>query len=191
MLNKDKIIEMYQQETYYRGIIVGSAALVMHGLLEEARDLDVAISKGMMAYHEGEQDLGAFAPARYHAGGEDGFDFVGLNFVECDEIDGIPVATLQHMLTFYEAVGREKDHDKIALIEDVLFAKPYTHLRFPPANLPEDCDVSMPHLLLHINSATAAIGEGDLLQIHHDLQIASEIVRQMLVKEYESAPEDG
>jgi len=116
----NKILEVLKSAPYYaqRGVVVGSSALVLHGIIEAAPDLDLAIPKHVMDYHADEPS----PPARYLTSHRCGIDFVALDDVVWETVYGVRVATLPTLLALYETLHRNKDKKHIELISKTLMS---------------------------------------------------------------------
>ena len=130
--NRRQLSVLFDSLGYYKphAVIIGGAAMVMHGLLETTRDLDVALPAHIMSYHEGEgkaikQDPD-FVPARYRPSGCEGIDFCtgGTEYVASAAnvvvVDGLPVLARPALLSFYQKLNRPKDQEKIRILQQVL-----------------------------------------------------------------------
>ena len=107
-------------------VIFGSGPLVAHGLLVEARDVDV-VARGAawrLATELGPTLLGAEGDPMVRLeggeievfGGWMGWDVDAL-IDNAESIDGLPFACLQDVLAFKRAYGRPKDLEHVRLLE--------------------------------------------------------------------------
>lgn len=103
--------------------VVSGAALVLYGVREFTRDVDVgctaalidALIKGGCPWRKSERD-----GARIVALGEDAEALENWNVEEIGEIEGFPVAGLKDIRRQKEELGRDKDWADIRLIDDFL-----------------------------------------------------------------------
>lgn len=115
MLNKEEIIALYESETNYKGTVIGSAAMVLHGLQKECYDLDIAIPRSTMNDH---LDIGD--PPLLSQ--EDEIHFIELEYVEYIWIRSVPVATLRQLMTFSQMLKRDPtDIERISRIHQYLY----------------------------------------------------------------------
>ena len=137
--NRQQLSALYAGLGYYKphAVVIGGAAMVFHGLLDEAKDLDVALPEHIMNFHAAEADVnvgdaglmrneGDFVPARYWPSGQNGIDFCSggsayaTNPAEIIEFGGVKVLARPALLCFYQNLNRPKDQEKIALLVQVL-----------------------------------------------------------------------
>ncbi len=131
-MNRDEIIKRLEEYNFDKNeyILISSGSMVMHGLKENARDLDIAVSPKLY-----DELIKKYNPKcfEYTMEGKlvkyysfDVFDFSveSYNIENRTFIDGIPVQNLNSLLEFkkglFKSLNREKDKKDISLIENYL-----------------------------------------------------------------------
>ena len=123
MLNKEMIVKMVQDfELIFKTkpVILAGAAMVLHGLKPETRDIDLYVP------HEVYKRLSFFSRKDKNGVIQLGFLEIGssVNGWEMDPsydvVDGLHVHTLEGIIQFKRKLGREKDFYDIKIIEEFL-----------------------------------------------------------------------
>ncbi|MBR3293454.1 MAG: hypothetical protein IKI69_03395 [Oscillospiraceae bacterium] len=123
-MNKQEIIQKLQdldlpKEDYW---LVAGSAMVMHGIREETRDIDLGCSKKLADRLEAEAcptELLTDGSRRIVLGNEIEF-FENWLFDRVEWIDGFPVISLQGLIFMKQQLGREKDLADLAAIKDYI-----------------------------------------------------------------------
>lgn len=121
MLKKREIIERCMSlglETWEYGVGYG-AAMVLHGVTEETRDIDIYVTVEVF------RKLAGFHVLQHFSDGEPYICIDGLaDIFAADEpemekvmIQGVPVLTLKEIVSTKKKLGRAKDMDDIERIE--------------------------------------------------------------------------
>ena len=123
-MNREELIRRlrglpWPKEEYW---LVAGGAMVLRGLRDETRDLDLGCSRELADRLEAEG-----CPVQRMADGSrrivpgDGIElFEGWLCDRVESVDGIPVVSLRGLLQMKEALGREKDRADIAKIREAL-----------------------------------------------------------------------
>ena len=112
----------FQKSDYW---VVTGATMVLHGLKEEARDIDLGCSSSLAdeLCRMGYKTVLLRDGTRMIRISEDIEAFEGWLFGEVEYISGFPVISLEGLLEMKKALAREKDIADIRLIENKLGKK--------------------------------------------------------------------
>lgn len=128
-MNKRGVKDMFQKETIKESVsalplkpkdycVITGTALVMHGIKEETKDIDISCTKE--AFHTLEAQgfqikQGAFARKVIYS--DDVEIFEDWHRGAITMIEGVPVASLESVIVMKQQLGREKDLADIVKIE--------------------------------------------------------------------------
>ena len=105
--------------------LIAGSAMVMHGIREETRDIDIGCSKKLADMFE----KNGYSTKRMQDGSRSftiGVDievFEDWLFDRVEYLDGLPVISVKGLLEMKQALGREKDKADIALIKAFMHRK--------------------------------------------------------------------
>lgn len=123
-MNKQEIIRILQNFPYDSNEywVITGAAMVLYGMKEQTRDIDLGCSRDLADRLEADGYL--------HARTEDGMRWFKLGeHIEVFEewlydgvsrVEGVPVITAEGLLQMKQALGRKKDLEDIRLIREKL-----------------------------------------------------------------------
>lgn len=120
-MKKDEVIELAKSLNISSEdfVILSSSALVIRGILEQAGDLDIAVTKN------GLEELGKKYPLKQK---ENGW-FIVNDKVECvlddmegrkEKVEGIYLVDINDYLNYLESSSREKDKLRIPLVKEYI-----------------------------------------------------------------------
>ncbi len=124
-LTREELIEDLTGIRNSINYVTGSAAMVLHGLAEEARDIDVHIDQKkfdlLAKLYPDQVGITPVGDARCLKEGT--WELIEGDFIpepRCDIIDGIPVLTLDSLLRYKRKLNRDKDRESILILEKAI-----------------------------------------------------------------------
>lgn len=127
-MNKQEMIQILKDEGLDRKdcVVVMGGALLLHGLRQESHDIDIDVSQETFksflekGYKTDLNSIGRHRILVIHDGNEIEIFDDGICEVECEEIDGVYVQTLESILNWKKILNREKDQKDIEIITSIL-----------------------------------------------------------------------
>ena len=123
-MNKHEIVQRlhtlgFPKEEYW---VVAGSAMVLHGIREETRDIDLGCSKELADRLEAEGYLNAYMAdgSRKFVIGDEIEIFEEWLFDRVESVDEIPTISLKGLVMMKESLGREKDLSDIGLIKEFM-----------------------------------------------------------------------
>lgn len=124
-MNKEKIIEVLNNYnlTKEEYIVIASAALVLRGIKDEAKDIDITVSPKLKEYLLQNYDCKLKSNQDIEVYNIDNtIDFSTYNYgkINYDLIDNLKVQNLNEIIAFKKKLNRSKDIEDIRLINNYL-----------------------------------------------------------------------
>lgn len=122
MFNKRQIIEKIEELGLKDYIVYTGGSLVMHGLRDEATDLDIGVYPKDFERLRGAQEVtnAPFTGERmFRLGDVEIFEF-RIHRVPTKEVDGVTVQALRSVYAWKMQMNRPKDRDDMLLIAEFL-----------------------------------------------------------------------